>query len=99
MNAKSAKVATTVLVTTLAMIGLVVIQGCKEKSEPPAAPAAAAAAAEIVQKTCPVMGGAINKDVFVEHKGKKVYFCCPPCKEKFEANPENYLAKLPQFKN
>ena len=50
------------------------------------------------QTTCPVMGGAINKDIFIVYKGKKVYFCCPGCKPEFEKNPEKYLAKLPQFK-
>ncbi len=52
----------------------------------------------IEQTTCPVMGGAINKAIFAEYKGKKVYLCCSPCKEKFEAEPEKYIAKLPQFK-
>jgi len=56
-----------------------------------------AAAAEIEQKTCPVMGAPINKALFVEYKGKKVYFCCPGCEEKFKAEPEKYIAKLPQF--
>ncbi len=50
------------------------------------------------QTICPVMGGAIDKNIFVEYKGKKVYFCCPECKAKFEAEPEKYVAKLPQFK-
>jgi YHS domain-containing protein len=55
------------------------------------------AAAE--QKTCPVMdGNPIDKNIFVEYKGKKVYFCCTACKEKFLADPEKYIAKLPQFK-
>jgi YHS domain-containing protein len=57
-----------------------------------------AVTAAIEQKNCPVMGGAINKAQFVEYKGKKVYFCCPPCKDKFNAEPEKYIAKLPQFK-
>lgn len=61
--------------------------------------AAAQAAAEVEQTVCPVMGGAINKALFTEYKGKKVYFCCDGCKEKFEAEPEKYIAKLPQFKN
>jgi YHS domain-containing protein len=43
------------------------------------------------------MGGAINKDIFTEYKGKKVYFCCPGCVDRFKADPEKYLAKLPQF--
>jgi Cu(I)/Ag(I) efflux system membrane fusion protein len=50
------------------------------------------------QKTCPVMGLAINKDIFTVYKGKKVYFCCPGCKPEFEKNPQKYLAKLPQFR-
>jgi YHS domain-containing protein len=50
------------------------------------------------QKTCPIMGGPINKDVFTEYKGKNVYFCCPGCEGKFAENPEQYIAKLPQFK-
>ncbi len=50
------------------------------------------------QTVCPVMGGAINKDVFVEYKGKKVYFCCPGCEGPFLKDPEKYMDKLPQFK-
>ena len=49
------------------------------------------------QTLCPVMGNPINKEVFVEYKGKKVYFCCPGCDEKFTAAPEKYLGKLSQF--
>ncbi len=72
----------------------------------PAAPTATQvaedAASQVVQAveqtTCPVMGGAVNKAIFTEYKGKKVYFCCEPCKEKFEAAPEQFVAKLPQFK-
>ena len=53
--------------------------------------------AETEQKTCPVMGGAINKAIFIEYKGKKVYFCCDGCHDKFKEAPEQYVAKLPQF--
>jgi YHS domain-containing protein len=57
-----------------------------------------AVAAAVEQTMCPVMdGNKINKNVFVEYKGKKVYFCCADCKAKFEADPEKYIAKLPQF--
>jgi len=51
----------------------------------------------ILQTTCPVMGGPINKEHFVMYQGKKVYFCCPGCDKVFQENPENYLPKLPQF--
>jgi Cu(I)/Ag(I) efflux system membrane fusion protein len=49
------------------------------------------------QILCPVMGNPINKDVFVEYKGKKVYFCCDGCDDVFLKEPEKYLPKLPQF--
>jgi hypothetical protein len=42
----------------------------------------------IEQTTCPVMGGAINKDIFVEHNGKKIYFCCEECKAKYLKDPD-----------
>jgi YHS domain-containing protein len=54
-------------------------------------------AAVVEQTTCPVMGGAINKAIFVEYQGKKVYFCCAGCPETFQADPQKYLSKLPQF--
>jgi YHS domain-containing protein len=57
----------------------------------------AAAKQKYTQVMCPVMAGEIKKDIFVEYKGKKVYFCCPPCKAKFNADPEKFLPKLPQF--
>jgi Cu(I)/Ag(I) efflux system membrane fusion protein len=50
------------------------------------------------QTLCPVMGEKIDKDIFTEYKGKKIYFCCPACKPKFEKDPEKYISKLPQFK-
>ena len=58
---------------------------------------AEAVAAAIEQTTCPIMDSPINKALFTEYKGKKVYFCCSGCKEKFEQEPEKYIAKLPQF--
>ncbi len=57
------------------------------------------AMAAVEQTMCPIMdGNPINKDLFVEYKGKKVYFCCKGCEETFLADPEAYIAKLPQFK-
>jgi YHS domain-containing protein len=65
-----------------------------QKGQQPAASAVQAGE----QTTCPVMEGQpINKAVFTEYKGKKVYFCCESCKPEFEKNPEKYLGKLPQF--
>ncbi len=48
------------------------------------------------QTTCPVMGNPVNKELYVDYKGKRVYFCCPPCVQKFKQHPEAYLKKLKQ---
>ncbi len=54
-------------------------------------------AASKEQSVCPVMEMTIDKNVFTEYKGKKVYFCCPACIGKFLAETEKYVEKLPQF--
>ena len=46
------------------------------------------------QTTCPVMGGAINKELYADHKGQRVYFCCLGCPPEFEKNPEKYIKKM-----
>ena len=46
------------------------------------------------QTTCPVMGGEIDKKIFEDHKGKRVYLCCEACREEFKKSPEKYIKKL-----
>ena len=87
-------VISTLMLTTFSLVG------CEKKSEPVTpAEATQAVSGAIEQKICPVMGGAINKELYTEYKGKKVYFCCAGCKEPFEKDPEKYISKLPQFGN
>jgi len=99
MKSRRTQFGIALMLASLLVAGLIVLNGCK-KSEPttPTEPNEVVSAA-IEQTTCPIMGNPINKDIFTEYKGKKVYFCCPECKEKFEAKPEEYIAKLPQFKD
>ena len=52
------------------------------------------ALASTPQTKCPVMGGTINKQIYAEHDGKRVYFCCAGCPEAFERNPAAYIEKL-----
>ncbi|MFW6123226.1 MAG: YHS domain-containing protein [Thermodesulfobacteriota bacterium] len=66
---------------TLAPAGLVLAQKAPAKSKP-------------TQTVCPVFEGEINKDIFVDYKGKRIYFCCEGCDEEFKKNPEKYLKKL-----
>ena len=47
------------------------------------------------QKTCPVMGKAVDasmKSTVVN--GRKIFVCCPPCIKKIDADPAAYVAKL-----
>ena len=49
------------------------------------------------QTNCPVSSKPINPQESVDYKGEKVYFCCPNCPKAFQADPEKFIAKLPQF--
>lgn len=53
-----------------------------------------AAIAAQYQTICPVMGNPINKNLFVDYDGKRVYFCCGPCPSNFMRYPEAYLKRL-----
>jgi YHS domain-containing protein len=57
-----------------------------DKADPPKAGKA--------QETCPVMGGKINRDIFVDHEGKRVYLCCKGCIAEFKKDPAKYIKKL-----
>lgn len=35
------------------------------------------------QELCPVMGGKVDRSVFKDYEGKRVYFCCPACIDRF----------------
>ena len=50
-----------------------------------------------LQTKCPVSGKPIKAEQVATHKEKKVFFCCPGCPGPFKANPDKFLAKLPQF--
>jgi YHS domain-containing protein len=69
------------------------------KSAPVDQTTAATAKAEVTpydaaQKICPVMKGDIDKNVYLDYQGKRVYFCCPGCKDTFLKTPGKYLAAM-----
>jgi uncharacterized membrane protein/YHS domain-containing protein len=39
----------------------------------------------------------IDREVFTDYKGRRVYFCCDRCKVKFIRDPEQYSARLVGF--
>ena len=46
------------------------------------------------QTVCAVCGNPMNKEIFSDVDGKRVYFCCAACKAKFDADPKTYLEKI-----
>ena len=43
------------------------------------------------QTTCPVLGEPIDKNLYVDYNGKRIYVCCADCIEKVKKNPEKYI--------
>jgi len=72
-------VSLTILITMFA-VGYVVAEGPTVQQES--------------QTNCPVMGGTINKDIYADYEGKRVYFCCQGCIPEFQKDPAKYFQKL-----
>jgi membrane fusion protein, copper/silver efflux system len=49
-----------------------------------------------LQTECPVMGGAINTDSFVDVDGYRIYVCCPGCDTQIEDDPQKYISEMKQ---
>jgi uncharacterized membrane protein/YHS domain-containing protein len=59
---------------------------------------AGARGAETLNAMCPVMTDQpADPALIVVYQGKKVAFCCSVCVNRFKADPERYLDRLPQF--
>jgi YHS domain-containing protein len=46
------------------------------------------------QVACPVQHGKINKDLYVDYNGQRIYFCCKECIPIFQKDPEAYLKRM-----
>jgi YHS domain-containing protein len=61
----------------------------------PATPAATGVKTVATAQTlCPVMGGVIDKTVFSDYRGKRIYFCCAPCASEFTKDPAKYIKEM-----
>jgi hypothetical protein len=77
---------------------------CSKKTAPaPAAPAGrtaptaagqAGAPEGVSQTICPVMKGPIDKNLFVDFEGKRVYVCCTSCLAEVRKDPAKYVKQL-----
>ena len=45
----------------------------------------------VAQTTCPVMGGKINKELYADVDGYRLYVCCQGCIETIKADPGKYI--------
>lgn len=52
---------------------------------------------EVAKAKDPICGMEVDEATApkAEHKGKTYYFCCDPCKEAFEKEPEKYVKEEP----
>ncbi len=46
------------------------------------------------QTTCPIQGDIINKNLFVDYNGKRIYVCCEGCLADVKKDPEGAIKKL-----
>ena len=46
------------------------------------------------QTLCPVMGNAINKKLYVDSGGKRIYVCCAMCISTIKKDPAKYIKQL-----
>jgi len=53
---------------------------------------------EVTNNICPVLTDEkVDSTIFTIYEGKRVYFCCNKCRRQFLAEPEKFVANLPQF--
>ena len=91
----------TALTIAVLILGSLAVCGCRKRETAQKTPApttkkmpATPTTATMVQTTCPIEGTKIDKSVYADYQGKRVYFCCAACKDKFNADPVKYVKQL-----
>jgi hypothetical protein len=83
-----------IVITTLAA-AVLAAGACLAQAPTPAKNATPAATTQVkAQTTCPVMGGAVNKSLFVDAEGKRIYVCCGGCIKNVTKEPAKYIKIL-----
>ncbi len=81
------------VVVLSALAGGLVLFGCS-RGEETAPSAQMPIASSVAQELCPVMGEPIDQGIFIDHGGRRVYFCCPKCVGRFTNSPDSYAEEL-----
>ena len=82
-----------IVATAVAVVMVWGVVGCN-KSTTQASTGGAVAGAVKAQTVCPVSGDKIDKALFADANGKRVYFCCAACLPKFKEDPAKYIKKM-----
>jgi YHS domain-containing protein len=92
---KMNKILPAVLVTLLTVTGLL-ISSCSEEAQSP--PKTGAVQTSDTDTQLPsnqtrdaISGNRVNKDLYADYEGKRVYFCCAESKKTFASDPQPYL--------
>jgi hypothetical protein len=56
-----------------------------------------ASKALVAQTKCPVMGEPINKKLYVDYQGKRIYVCCGMCLGQVKEDPAKWIRKLAEM--
>jgi len=79
-------------------MGLLIISCAKEEKSPKkvgeAAIEDAGSQAPTAQTTDAFSGNPVNKSIYADYMGKRIYFCCDGSKKSFNMDPERYIAKF-----
>jgi len=43
---------------------------------------------------CPVTGGKIDRSLYVDHDGKRIYLCCKGCIAPVQQDPSKYIKEM-----
>jgi YHS domain-containing protein len=83
----------TVVVALLVGVTTAAWAGCCGAAKPMADQAAVVPSSH-AQATCPVMGEKLDKSVYSDYEGRRVYFCCGACKSAFAKDPGKYIKQM-----
>lgn len=53
--------------------------------------------AKIYQMRDALSGKLVNRDIYADYEGKRVYFCCRNSRSEFQRDPEKYIIKFKEL--
>jgi YHS domain-containing protein len=70
------------------------VQGQAAIAEPTGGTQPDARLASQRQELCPVLGDKVDRSVYMDHEGRRVYFCCSACIARFTEAPARYMKEM-----